>query len=66
MNLVPHRLLFLHNFLQVQEDIDENDAFMGQLIQQIKIQRERKQRRWWVNLYSLMLYSLMFSELKVD
>ena len=66
MNLVPHRLLFLHNFLQVQKDIDENDASMGQLIQQIKIQQERKQRRWWVNLYSLMLYSLMFSELKVD
>ena len=32
MNMVPHRLLILHNLLQVQIDLDENDPAMGQLI----------------------------------
>ena len=48
MNLVPHRLLILHNLLQVKRDIDENDPAMGQLVQQREIQRKRKQRKSWV------------------
>ena len=39
----PHRLLPLRNLLQVQRDIDENDAALGQLIQREKHQEKSKE-----------------------